>query len=146
MESQQLSQHSPISHGSACASVTSKEVHTNQDPLDVSASKIQEYDKASTKANSQQTTTPASSAVPENPHHASPQTASVTFTTEWAVPTAVHDDPKPSQSIWLVILRTPIYDSVYTLSNVAYVLSTWATFTVSAVSIISWNASEHSIT
>jgi hypothetical protein len=77
MESQQLSQHSPISHGSACASVTSKEVHTNQDPLDVSASKIQEYDKASTKANSQQTTTPASSAVPENPHHASPQPASV---------------------------------------------------------------------
>ncbi|NWQ20769.1 hypothetical protein GZA05_22670, partial [Escherichia coli] len=77
MESQQLSQHSHISHGSACASVTSKEVHTNQDPLDVSASKIQEYDKASTKANSQQTTTPASSAVPENHHHVSPQPASV---------------------------------------------------------------------
>ena len=70
MESQQLSNYPHISHGSACASVTSKEVHTNQDPLDVSASKIQEYDKASTKANSQQTTTPASSAVPENPHHA----------------------------------------------------------------------------
>ncbi|DAA10916.1 gag protein [Saccharomyces cerevisiae S288C] len=77
MESQQLSNYPHISHGSACASVTSKEVHTNQDPLDVSASKIQEYDKASTKANSQQTTTPASSAVPENPHHASPQPASV---------------------------------------------------------------------
>ncbi|QHB07829.1 hypothetical protein SCEN_D06130 [Saccharomyces cerevisiae] len=77
MESQQLSQHSPISHGSACASVTSKEVHTNQDPLDVSASKTEECEKASTKANSQQTTTPASSAVPENPHHASPQPASV---------------------------------------------------------------------
>ncbi|CAI4038727.1 hypothetical protein SMKI_06G0730 [Saccharomyces mikatae IFO 1815] len=72
MESQQSSQNSPISHGSACASVTSTEVHTNQDPLDVSASKIQEFEKASTKAHSQQTTTPHSSAVPENHHHASP--------------------------------------------------------------------------
>lgn len=75
MESQQLSQYSPISHGSACASVTSKEVHTNQDPLDVSASKFDEYDKNSTKANSQLEETPVSSAVPENAHHASPHTA-----------------------------------------------------------------------
>ena len=75
MESQQLSNYPHISHGSACASVTSKEVHTNQDPLDVSASKIQEYDKDSTKANSQQTTKPVTSAVPENHHHASPQAA-----------------------------------------------------------------------
>ena len=46
MESQQLHQNPHSLHGSAYASVTSKEVHTNQDPLDVSASKIQEYDKA----------------------------------------------------------------------------------------------------
>ncbi|KAJ1052883.1 hypothetical protein FZC28_6639g2054 [Saccharomyces cerevisiae] len=106
MESQQLSQHSPISHdNNTCFISCSRE-----------------------------------------PPSCLSSNCSVTFTTEWAVPTAVHDDPKPSQSIWLVILRTPIYDSVYTLSNVAYVLSTWATFTVSAVSIISWNASEHSIT
>ena len=72
MESQQLSQHSPISHGSACASVTSKEVQTTQDPLDISASKTEECEKVSTQANSQQPTTPPSSAVPENHHHASP--------------------------------------------------------------------------
>lgn len=75
MESQQLSQYSPISHGSACASVTSKEVHTNQDPLDVSASKFDEYENNSTKASSQPEETPVSSAVPENAHHASPHTA-----------------------------------------------------------------------
>ena len=78
MESQQLSQHSPISHGSACASVTSKEVQTTQDPLDISASKTEECEKVPTQANSQQTTTPTSSAVPENPHHASPQPVSYT--------------------------------------------------------------------
>ncbi|GAX72356.1 gag-pol fusion protein [Saccharomyces cerevisiae] len=77
MESQQLSQHSPISHGSACASVTSKEVQTTQDPLDISASKTEECEKVSTQANSQQPTTPPSSAVPENHHHASPQAAQV---------------------------------------------------------------------
>ena len=77
MESQQLSQHSPISHGSACASVTSKEVQTTQDPLDISASKTEECEKVSTQANSQQPTTPLSSAVPENHHHASPQAAQV---------------------------------------------------------------------
>ena len=75
MESQQLSQYSPISHGSACASVTSKEVHTNQDPLDVSASKFDEYDKNSTKANSQKETKPVPTDVSENAHHASPHTA-----------------------------------------------------------------------
>ncbi|SCW04209.1 LAFE_0H08460g1_2 [Lachancea fermentati] len=77
MESQHLAQYSPISHGSACASVTSKEVHTNQDPLDGSASKINEYDKLSTKANSQQETTPVPTDVSENTHHASPHTAQV---------------------------------------------------------------------
>ncbi|NWP98916.1 hypothetical protein GY988_25650 [Escherichia coli] len=47
MESQQLSQHPHISHGSACASVTSKEVPSNQDPLAVSASNLPEFDRDS---------------------------------------------------------------------------------------------------
>ncbi|EGA83549.1 YDR034C-D-like protein, partial [Saccharomyces cerevisiae Lalvin QA23] len=77
MESQQLSQNSPIHHGSAYASVTSKEVPSNQDPLAVSASNLPEFDRDSTKVNSQQETTPGTSAVPENHHHVSPQPASV---------------------------------------------------------------------
>ena len=47
MESQQLSNYPHISHGSACASVTSKEVQTTQDPLDISASKTEECEKVS---------------------------------------------------------------------------------------------------
>ena len=77
MESQQLSQNSPNLHGSAYASVTSKEVPSNQDPLAVSASNLPEFDRDSTKVNSQQETTPGTSAVPENHHHVSPQPASV---------------------------------------------------------------------
>ena len=64
-------------HGSAYASVTSKEVPSNQDPLDVPASNLPEFDRDSTKVDSQQETTPETSAVPENHHHVSPQLASV---------------------------------------------------------------------
>ncbi|MBD4408420.1 hypothetical protein GUG98_17055, partial [Xanthomonas citri pv. citri] len=77
MESQQLDQNPPILHGSAYASVTSKEVPSNQDPLAVSASNLPEFDRDSTKVNSQQEKTPGTSAVPENHHHVSPQPASV---------------------------------------------------------------------
>ncbi|PTN19869.1 gag protein [Saccharomyces cerevisiae] len=58
-----------------CASVSSREVQTNQDTLDISASKTEECEKVSTKANSRQPITPPSSAVSENHHHASPQAA-----------------------------------------------------------------------
>ena len=77
MESQQLHQNPHCPHGSAYASVTSKEVPSNQDPLAVSASNLPEFDRDSTKVNSQQETTPGTSAVPENHHHVSPQPASV---------------------------------------------------------------------
>ncbi|KAF4001400.1 TYA transposon family protein [Saccharomyces cerevisiae] len=77
MESQQLHQNPHSFHGSAYASVTSKEVPSNQDPLAVSASNLPEFDRDSTKVNSQQETTPGTSAVPENHHHVSPQPASV---------------------------------------------------------------------
>ncbi|MCT6795208.1 hypothetical protein KJY74_25655, partial [Klebsiella pneumoniae subsp. pneumoniae] len=77
MESQQLHQNPHSYHGSAYASVTSKEVPSNQDPLAVSASNLPEFDRDSTKVNSQQETTPGTSAVPENHHHVSPQPASV---------------------------------------------------------------------
>lgn len=77
MESQQLSQYPHCSHGSTCASVTSKEVDTNQDPLDVPASKIQEFEKDSAKDDYQTTTTPVTSAIPEYHHNAPPSTTQV---------------------------------------------------------------------
>ncbi|AJT78466.1 hypothetical protein H762_YJM541O00364 [Saccharomyces cerevisiae YJM541] len=49
MESQQLHQNPHYLHGSAYASVTSKEVPSNQDPLAVSASNLPEFDRDSTK-------------------------------------------------------------------------------------------------
>ena len=44
MESQQLHQNPHSLHGSAYASVTSKEVPSNQDPLAVSASNLPEFE------------------------------------------------------------------------------------------------------
>ena len=58
MESQQLHQNPHYLHGSAYASVTLKEFPSNQDPLAVSASNLPEFDRDSTKVNSQQETTP----------------------------------------------------------------------------------------
>ncbi len=58
MESQQLHQNPHSLHGSAYASVTSKEVPSNQDPLAVSASNLPEFDRDSTKIENHQETTP----------------------------------------------------------------------------------------
>ncbi|CAI4036270.1 hypothetical protein SMKI_15G1080 [Saccharomyces mikatae IFO 1815] len=65
------------SHGSAYASAPSEEAPSNQDPFAVPASNLPEFDRDSTKVNSQQATTPETSAVPENHHHVPPQPASV---------------------------------------------------------------------
>ncbi|EHN03581.1 YGR038C-B-like protein [Saccharomyces cerevisiae x Saccharomyces kudriavzevii VIN7] len=73
METQQLSQDSNNHYGCACASVTSRGV---QDPLVAPAFQLQESDEDSNKVKSQLTTTPGSSAVPDNHPRAFPQPAS----------------------------------------------------------------------
>ncbi|KAJ1050498.1 hypothetical protein FZC28_6780g3310 [Saccharomyces cerevisiae] len=146
MESQQLSQHSPISHGSACASVTSKEVQTTQDPLDISASTTEECEKVSTQANSQTANNTSLICCSREPSSCLSSSCSSTIATKWAVPTAAHDEYPTSQYFWLASIRAPILDAVSTLSNVTYVRSTWGTITVYTISTICWNTFEHPVT
>lgn len=79
MESQKSSLNFEGQYGSARASVTSKEVQNNPDPLDAPASTIHQSDRDSTNVHPHSSVTPDKSAVPGNHHHASPHFTPVPF-------------------------------------------------------------------